>query len=1032
MAAVMEFGVLGPVEIWVDGRSTDAGHARQRAVLAVLLLDMGLAVPLETLIDRVWGEHPPRSARNVAYGYVSRLKALIVSGQDPDVTLSRRSGGYVLQAGPDRVDVCRFRRLVAEAGAAGGGDALAGDLLGEAVALWRGTALAGLDSPWLNGQRATMELERTAAMLDLNDIRLRRGEHGRLAGELTGRAAASPADERLIGQLMLALYRCGRQAEALRWFEQTRRHLADELGADPGPELRTLHEQILRADQSLAVMPGGAYRAAAPVPHELPADVPAFTGRVAELAELDRLLTGPAGRGGANPATTLGAVAANGRVTAAVISAVSGTAGVGKTALAVHWAHRAADRFPDGQLYVNLRGYDPGRPMAAADALAGFLRTLGWPGQDIPPGQDERAARYRSLVAGKQMLIVLDNASQAEQVRPLLPGTPACAVVVTSRDALPGLVARNGAARLELDLLPLPEAVALMGELIGERARAAPGAAAALAGHCCRLPLALRVAAELAAARPDVPLTDLVAELAGQQGRLDLLDAAGDPRTAVRAVFSWSCRHLDADAARAFRFLGLHPGPDFDPYATAALTDGPIDQARQALAELARAHLIESAPPDRYRMHDLLRAYASELAGEHDSDEGRHAALTRLFDHYLGTAATAMDAIWPGERHRRPRIPAPTTPVADPSAARAWLDSERAGLVAITAHAAVHGWPDHATRISATLYRYLDNGGFYAEAAAVHGYGRSGAHLVGDRTAEATALSHLANADWRQARYQRAAGHLRLALGLFREAGDRDGQARALNTLGMVDFYQGSYPEAAGHLRLALGLFREAGDRDGQARVLSNLAGIDQVQGRYPEAAGYLRRALALFCEVGYRVGQAGALNNLGIIDERQGHYERAAEYHRQALVLYREVGYRVGQAHALRDLGVIDQRQGRLRQGIDQQQQALDLFREAGDRAEEVATLNVLGEAFLSVGQPESARAEHAAALSLASEIGNKHEQACAHNGLGRAYDAAGDQDQARQHWQQALSLFTELGTPEADEVRARLAAGDKATAAE
>jgi DNA-binding SARP family transcriptional activator len=1027
MAAVMQFGVLGPVEIWVDGRPADAGHARQRAVLAVLLLDVGLSVQLEVLIDRVWGEHPPRSARNTLYGYVGRLKALIASGQDPDAMLSRRSGGYVLRAGPERVDVGRFRRLVADAATAGDDDR-AGQALREAVTLWRGAALAGLDSPWLNGQRATLELERTAAVLDLNDIRLRRGEHGGLVGELTGEAAASPADERLIGQLMLALYRCGRQAEALRWFEQTRRHLADELGADPGPKLRTLHEQILRADQALAVAPRAAYwRAAAPIPRELPADVPTFTGRAGELAELDRLLTLPATGNGTYPATTLRAAAGHGRVTTAVISAVSGTAGVGKTALAVHWAHRAVENFPDGQLYVNLRGYDPDRPMTAADALAGFLRALGLPVQDIPPGQDERAARYRSLMAAKRMLVVLDNAREAEQVRPLLPGTSACAVVVTSRDALFGLVARDGAARLDLDLLPPEEAVALLTELIGERASADPDAAAALAGHCCRLPLALRVAAELAAARPNVPLTDLVAELAVQQRRLDLLDAAGDPRTAVRAVFSWSYRHLAADTARAFRSLGLHPGPDFEPYAIAALTAGPVDQARRALAELARAHLIESAAPDRYSMHDLLRAFAGELAGEHGSDDDRHAALTRLLDHYQHTAATAMDAILPGERHRRPNIPTPATPVppvADLSAARAWLDSERAGLVAITAHAAGHGWPGHAMRIAATLYRYLDNGGFYAEAAAVHGYGSSGAHQVGDRAAEATALSHLATADWRQARYQPAAGHLRQALALFRETGDRDGEARVLNTLGIVDYYQGSYPEAAGHLRQALTLFREAGNRIDQASALGNLAGIDQAQGRYPEAAGHLRQALTLFREAGHRVGQASALNNLGITEERQGRYERAAEYHGQALALYREIGNRVGQAHALRDLGVIDQRQGRHRPGIDKQQQALDLFREAGDRAAEAATLNVLGRAFLSVGQPENARAEHTAALSMASEIGNKHEQACAHNGLGHAYHAVGDQDQACRHWGHALAIFAELGAPEADEVRAHLVA--------
>ena len=535
-------------------------------------LEAGRVVPLEVLVERVWGPDPPRSVRNVVYGYVGRLKALIAAAEDPEITLSRRRDGYLLRARADRVDLCRFRGLVADAAAAAGDDERAGVLLGEALALWRGSALAGLDSPWLDGQRARLELERGGAAGDLRDIRLRRGEHAALTSELAAQAAGSPADERLIGQLMLALYRCGRQAEALRWYEQTRRHLADELDADPGPDLQDVRQRILRADPALAASrPVGA--PAAPTPRELPGDVPAFTGRAAELAELDRLPAGP------DPG-------------AAVISAVSGTAGVGKTALAVHWAHQAAGRFPDGQLYVNLRGYDPDRPMTAADALAGFPRTLGVPGSDIPPGEADRAARYRSLLAGRRMLVVLDNASQAEQVRLLLPGIPGCAVVVTSRDALAGLVARDGATRLDLDPLSPDEAISLLRELIGERVDADPDAAAALARHCCRLPLALRVAAERAAARPGVSLAVLVAELADQQQLLDLLDAAGDPRTAVRAVFSWSCRDLEPGTLRAFRLAGLHPGADFDPHAVAALAGTTVERAHRASDPTAEAQAL--------------------------------------------------------------------------------------------------------------------------------------------------------------------------------------------------------------------------------------------------------------------------------------------------------------------------------------------------------------------------------------------------------------------------------------------------------
>jgi DNA-binding SARP family transcriptional activator/Tfp pilus assembly protein PilF len=1030
---VVEFGVLGPVEVWVDGRPADAGHARQRAVLAVLLLEAGRVVPLEVLVDRVWGEDPPRSVRNVVYGYVGRLKTLIAGGSDPGVVLSRQAGGYLLQARMDQVDVHRFRGLTAEAAAAARDDERAGAVLGEALALWRGNALAGLDSPWLDGQRARLELERAAAAGDLRDIRLRRGEHAALAGELAAQAAESPADERLVGQLMLALYRCGRQADALHWFEQTRRHLAGELGADPGPELRALHLQMLRADPSLAAAPAPASGAATPVPRELPADVPAFTGRVDELAVLDRVLTGAAvagagERAGAGPLAaaggTAGSGAGEGRVAAAVISAVSGTAGVGKTALAVRWGHRAAARFRDGQLYVNLRGYDADRPLTAADALAGFLRALGVPGQDIPPGQDQRAARYRSLLAGRRMLIVLDNASKAEQVRPLLPGTPSCAVLVTSRDSLAGLIARDGATRLDLDLLPLDEAVALLRELIGARADADQHATAELAELCSRLPLALRIAAELAAARPADQLADLVAELAGRQ-RLDLLDA-GDPRTAVRSVFSWSYQHLDHDAALAFRLVGLHPGLDFDAYVIAVLTGGTLGQASRALGMLSRAHVIQPVGPDRYGMHDLLRAYARDLASTDGAGE-KQDALTRVFDYYLAAAAAAMDLLYPAERDRRPRIapssfPAPL--VTDAAAATAWLDAERANLVAIARYAADNGWPAHVTRLSAMLWRYLGAGGFYPEALAIHSHARDAAGRAGDHAAEAMAVNSLGTVYRMLADYDQAAACMERALALFRQAGDRSGEARALHNLGNVYCRQGRYEQAAENLESAATIFRGTGDRLGEALSLDSLGGVRQLQGRYREAGSQLRRALVLHREIGDRDGEAYALHNLGIVCQRQGSYEDAAESLRQALTLFRQAGDRSGEGSALRNLGAVYLEQQHLQRASDCMREALAISREIGHQSGEADALNGLGDVLLATGQPELASSSHTAAIDLACQNGETYQQALAHRGLGNVRLAVGDAAGAGEHWQQALTLFTELGAPEADEIRARMAA--------
>jgi len=797
-------------------------------------------------------------------------------------------------------------------------------------------------------------------------------------------------------------------------------------------------------------------RPTSPVPAQLPADVDVFTGRTAELAELDKLL----------PHTAQCPPAAGGSSTAVVISAVSGTAGVGKTALALRWAHRVRAEFPDGQLYVNLRGYDPDQPMAAGDALAGFLRALGVAGQDIPLEVDERAAAYRSLLDGRRMLVVLDNASSVEQIRPLLPGTPSALVVVTSRDSLAGLVARHGAQRLDLDLLPPSDAITLLRALIGERVNVESDEAAALAEQCARLPLALRVAAELAATHPATPLAALVAELADQQRRLELLDAGGDLHTAVRAVFSWSYQHLSAEAARAFRLLGLHPGPDLDPYAAAALTPTSVEQAQHLLDLLARAHLVQPTSPGRYGMHDLLRAYASHLA----ADEERRRALTRLFDHYLATAAAAMDTLHPAEQGRRPHIypsGTATPPVDDPPAARAWLDAERTTLSVTCAHTATHGWPGHTTSLASTLFRYLHVGGHYPDAMAVHTHALHTARDTGDLAAEARTLSNLGAVYWEQGHYQQAADHFQqalilaheigdradeaIALGnlgtvyrrqghseqaaehhqqaltLFRELGDRAGEARALGNLGNVYWQQGRYQQAAEHHQQALTLFRELGDRADEARVLTSLGNVYSQQGRYQQASDHLQHALALSRELGDRAGEASALDNLGLVYQRQDRYQQAVEHHQQALALTREIGNRAGEADVLTSLGNVYQRQDRYDHAADHHQQALTLFRELGDRAGEARALNGVGETHHATDQFDQARIQHTAALALATQISDRYEQARAHNGLAHTHHAIGELDQARHHWRHALTLYTDLGIPDADDIHAHLATLDQ-----
>jgi tetratricopeptide (TPR) repeat protein/transcriptional regulator with XRE-family HTH domain len=784
----------------------------------------------------------------------------------------------------------------------------------------------------------------------------------------------------------------------LAW-EAVRAHLRGITSTDPGSLAQP--ESGSNAD--------GAHPAQA-TPRQLPGGVRHFTGRMPELAQLTGLLD-QAGR--ERPGTV-------------VISAIGGTAGVGKTALAVHWAHQASDRFPDGQLYVDLRGYGPGQPVRAADALAAFLRALGVAGQDIALGVDERAAQYRSRLAGQRMLVLLDNARSDEQARPLLPGTSSCVTVVTSRDALPGLVARDGAMRLDLDLLPESDAIELLRSLIGHRVVADPQATRTLAARCCRLPLALRVAAELAAAHPAEPLASLVADLADQRDRLDRLDAISDPATAVRTVFSWSFRHLEPSAARAFQLVGLHPGPDLDHYAAAALIDAStLTEAGRLLGRLARAHLVHSTTPGRYAMHDLLRDYAAELAAAIDEGKASKAALNRLFDYYVHTTALAIGTVYPTERRRLPDtagLSTPVPPVTSPDAARAWLDGHRAVLISAVSHATDNGWPDHAIQLATTLARHLYTTGYYAEDVAILRCARRAARHCGDQVTEARALTGLGDSALRQGDYQQADRHFRQALTLFRAAGDQPGEARALGNLGMLAAQHGRYQQASRHQRQALALCCAIGDQKGQAVAQARLGEVDLRQGSYLEASTHFQESLALFREVGDPIDQAYALGNLGELELKLGRYQEARAHFLEVLALSQEADDRVNEAYARAELGEVDVRQDRFPQAIRHFERALELLRQAGDRADEAGALNGLGEALLGDGQIEPARTEYNAALTSARETGDTDAEARARRGLGQVSLAAGDPGQARSHWERALALYTRLGAPEADQVQASL----------
>jgi DNA-binding SARP family transcriptional activator/Tfp pilus assembly protein PilF len=1061
MAAEAEFGLLGPLLIRRGGVVTAVSSGKQRALLAALLLRANRAVSVDELTEALWGSGPPASARVTLQNYVKRLRKAL--GSTGDTRITTVPHGYLIRVDADELDVSRFEAAQGRARIAARQDCfeLAGAELRRALSLWRGEPLADVPSELLTLREVPRLTElRLHAVEELIRADLQLGHHAEVIAELRRLTSDHPLRERLHALLMLALYRDGQQAEALSAYQHARRALIEELGAEPGPELRRLEHQVLTADPALAGPagagqrgvaggPAGAFgrRAAAVVPRQLPAPVGHFTGRARELGALTALLDQP----GQTAQATV------------VISAIGGMAGVGKTALALHWAHRVAGEFPDGQLYVNLRGYDPGQPVPPGDALAGFLSALGVPGQDIPPEPDERAAKYRSLLAGQKVLVLLDNAGSVEQVRPLLPGTPGCAVLVTSRDTLAGLVARDGASRLDLDLLPLADAVSLLRALIGVRVDAEPRAAAALATHCCLLPLALRLAAELAAARPHTPLADLAAELADQHQRLDLLDAGGDPRTAVRAVFSWSYQHLEPDTARTFRLTALHPGPDLDSHAVAALTATTAHRADRLLDQLTRASLIHHTSTGRYTMHDLLRAYATELP---NPESDRHEALTRLLDHFLHTASSAARTLFPADVPAHADAPGdiPGAVAGDEHAARAWLNAERANLAAVAVHASEHGRPGYAIGLSTALFRYLPAGGFLADALMIHGAACQAAVRAGDRAAEAGAVNSIGTVYMMQGRHRQAEEHFQRALRMSLEAGDHLSELRALLNLGEVSLRIDAYADATASCQQALELSRTTGDRIREARALMYLgliairqghyqhaaAGLFQAaeasravgdlsfltvslthlgyvearQGRFDRARRHLQEAKTTARHIGHAILEASATESHGFADLREGRHQEAAQHLQQALRAFHDAGVLDSEADVLCHLGELDLQLGRPAEAVDHYQQALTLNRQTADPSGEAEARNGLGEAALAQGALEDTRAHHEAALAIARKIPSPEQQARAHEGLGNLSEAAGDAAGARRHWRHALARYTDMNVSDADRIRAKLAA--------
>jgi DNA-binding SARP family transcriptional activator len=946
----LRVGVLGPVRAWLADQELPAGPPRQQAVLGMLAMRANRVVSRDELVDAVWGQQAPASAEGGVHTYVAGLRRVLEPGRSrrgPSQVLASAAGGYVLRLDPGQVDAIVFERGL------GAGRRLrgAGDLSGAIAALdgslaeWHGSAFAGVPGPFAGSERVRLAELRSAAAEERAEVLLDLGRHEQAVPELASLVAEHPLRERMRGLLMIALYRCGRQAEALQAFHDAREVLAEELGIDPSPELSRVHQQILSLDPTLEAPSRPARPAPSapapfppstapsdPAPAQLPLEAPGFSGRHAELERMLALIGAGAGQDPAGPEQEPG------RDTVQII-AITGTAGVGKTSLANRFARQVAKRFPDGQLYVNLRGFDPsGSALGPESALRFFLDALAVQPQRMPVDTDGRAALFRSLLDGKRVLIVLDNARDPDQVRPLLPGSPGSLVVVTSRSQLTGLVVAEGATPLSLDVLTEEEAHELLGRRLGPDVLAAePEAASELISLCARLPLALGVAAGRAAIRPGFSLAALAAELRDTRNRLEVLDA-GDAATDVRAVLSWSYEQLSPSAARMFRLLGLHPGPDVSLAAAASLAGVSRSEAGSALRELTRVHAVAEHVPGRFAFHDLLRAYAVDQAETMDSAADRGAAERRCLDHYLhtGHAGALQSNSLRKALDLNPLSPGVTLEeFSGRNQALAWFEAENPIMVGLLNQAIAAGDDQYAWQIVWTLAPFY----------------------------------------YRRGRWHEGISLQRQALKAAQRLGDPVGLGHAHYELGRGLVITGEFAEAESHLSTALDIFGQLGDRANEATVHQGFGALFEHQGRYAQSLVHAREAMRVVEEIGPPSTLAGLENSVGWLYAHLGQCEKALVYCQRSLEFQREIGYRGGEADTLDSLGYTHSRMNNHPASADCYQQAVDIYSEIGDRFHEAGSYIGLGDAQLHAVGPDAARESWDQALAILEAI--PHEDA-------------------------------------------------------
>ncbi|MFI9115016.1 AfsR/SARP family transcriptional regulator [Streptomyces venezuelae] len=991
MGERLGFGILGPLAVTAGERTVQVRGARQRTVLALLLLSPGRIVPVDTLVEEVWGGRPPATARTQVAIVVAALRKAL-KGESPRATgetapedvIVTAHPGYLLRAEGHALDTVTFTELLADAETAvrERRPEQAERRYAQALALWRGPALAGVAGRLVEEEAARWEESRVHAREALTAVRLDLGRHRALLPELAAAVQEHPLRERAWYHLVLAQYRSGRRAEALESYRAARRRFVDELGMEPGPELRGLHDAILKDDPALAVdaagpatrRPGGAAGAASPaasphrrarlVPSELPSDVPGFSGRDGELACLGSLLEE---RTGTRSAPTVGLI--------------TGVAGVGKTGLAVRWAHHVAERFPDGRLFVDLRGYDEQHaPTDADDVLGRFLRALGVPSDDVPSGTEERTALYRSVLAERRVLLVLDNARTYAQIEPLLPGSGGSTVLVTSREQLERLVTWPPAARIHLGLLPEDRSVELLGRIAGEeRVRAAPEDSARLVELCDRLPLAVRIAAARLASKPHWSVRHMVTRLSDEQRRLDEL-SQGDSQ--VRAGFGLSYRHLDRNAARLFRRLGLLGVPDYTAWVGAALLDVAPPEAERLMEHLVDAQFLQVAGVDgtgqlRYRPHDLMRLYAAERARAEESDEDRRAACDRVFRAFLTIAeaasrrefGSARDIVC-GDAPRGALDPEFVEDLlADPMR---WFEAERLSLIAVVEQAAGAGADETAWELVMCMEVLFESRNYMEDWVHCGETALQAARRAGNVRGMAAMEQQLGVVDMRQRRFDACAARQETALALYTEAGVPHGRAQALSILALVDRFRGDYEKGLERLREAIPLYRESKGRSCKAHALQSMAQTYLDQGKPLDALELSREALSIHLEsTGNQRGLAQAHHRMGRVHLALGQLAEAEDQFGRAVTLVQQKSDLVGLSYALLGLAETRERAGHDTAAERTFLEALDVARGSWSPMIEGQILLALGRARVGWGRPEEGGDLLAEALTLFREIG-------------------------------------------------------------